>query len=92
LINFVISVFQLVWFFGYTLFLMWSLVSTVIIQAVLNFICQEESKIGGSLVCVITLCRFLNLPITDGGMKRWGFRGHFTIKVQRTLMREQKFE
>jgi len=33
------------------------------------------SKIGGSLVCVISLYRFLNLPITVAGMKRWGLRG-----------------
>jgi len=26
--------------------------------------CHEVSKVGGSLGCVIPLCRFLNLPIT----------------------------
>ena len=50
-------------------FFKWFLVSTVSLLTCLvdclKF--QDESKIGGSLVCVIPLCRFLNLPITFRG-------------------------
>jgi hypothetical protein len=33
-----------------------------------------------------------SLVPNGGGMKRWGFRSYFTIKVQRTLMRETAFK
>jgi hypothetical protein len=32
------------------------------------------------------------MPANVGGMKRWGFRSYFIIKVQRTLMRELRLE
>jgi hypothetical protein len=37
--------------------------------------CKELSSLtgGGSRVCLLMLCRFLNLPITDLAMKRGGF-------------------
>ncbi len=34
----------------------------------------------------------LGLRTTVDGMKHWGLRSYFTIKVQRTLMRELKLE
>ena len=40
---------------------------------------QDESKIGGSLVCVIPLCRFLNLPITVRVLPKAGI---FSTNVQ----------
>ena len=36
------------------------------------------SKFGGSLVCFIPLCRFLNLPITAGGVASVGERVTFS--------------
>jgi len=45
------------------------------------------------MLCLfVKSCSVPALHTTDGGMKRWGFRSYFTIKVQGTLMREQKLD
>ncbi len=59
--------FLLVWLFGIAPFFkvvagLHFFIITSFLSVIKN--CQDESKVGGSLVCIIPLCRFFNLPIT----------------------------
>jgi len=69
-------------------FLKWSLVSIFFNKVLLSVVsnCQDVSKVGGSFVCVILLCLFLNLPITVTCMVSFGDSKHETVKPLQSLL------